>query len=217
MSKPTATQETKELLKDAAIIAAKVTGHTLWITVVGGILSIIFFLVGVWSLTWVWAIVYGVIMIVGCPILYFFIGQTYGINSGIYYLLKKRTAFIWRYVLMKLFERLEKKGKLKEGRSSGGEEFLAEARHYLKELPGVPWGLRHILKVVLWLLPFNDALEDCAREAAQRPMTSPEMADMMAPRLSAAAAELLFEPSLLWFWLLVGLQVAANIAFRVFL
>jgi hypothetical protein len=130
-------------------------------------------------------------------------------------LLKKRTAFVWRYVLMKVFERLEKKGKLKEGRCSGGEEFLAEARHYLKHLPGVPWGLRHILKVVLWLLPFNDALEDCAREAAQRPMTSPEMANLMAPRLSAAAAELLFEPSLLWFLVLLGLQVAGVVAIRI--
>jgi len=115
-------------------------------------------------------------------------------------------------VLLKIFERMEKKGMLQEGRTSGGEQFAIEAKRYIKELPGVPWGLRHLLRIVIWLLPFSDAIDECAERAREEPMTSEEMANYMGPRMAAAAAELIFEPTTLWFWLVVLAQVLGVVA-----
>jgi hypothetical protein len=207
MNTRTVSGESKELLRDAATIAGLVMGRTMLYTVLGAVFTILIWVIGIWYMPdWYWRIGFTVVSLV-LPVLYYFIAQTYGITSGLNFLVKKRTAFIWRYVLLKLFERMEKKGVLHEGRTSGGEQFTVEATRYIKELPGVPWGLRHLLGIIIWMLPFSDAIDDCAAKAREQPMTSEEMANYMGPRMAAAAAELVFEPTTLWFWLVVLAQV----------
>lgn len=216
---------------EAAKISWMVIWPIIWITVGGFFISLILFFVGLpgvaggcfpegaswWSglLGCLWILVYAAVFLVAYPIGYFILGKQFGVNRGIAYVLAKRQEFIWRYLFKKMFLRFEKKGLVKDGETSGGDHFLKASRKFLKELPGVPWGFRHILKAVLWLLPFNEALEESFQESQQRTMTSEELAEMMAPKMARAATELMYEADFIFLGIALGVQVLIVVLLRV--
>jgi len=221
------------LWREGLRVSGKIVRPIIGFTLLGSFISVALFFVGIGpasshcgvsetSSVWgcLWGLLFLVVYLMGAPILYFFIAKTYGVLAGIHYVVSTRQAFIWRYVLKQQFKRMERDGLLDtDGNVSGGEQFMAYTKQYIKTLPGVPWALRQVLRAILFLVPFHDALAETLTEIRAetqgRAMSSEEVAERLTPRLADEATRLAFDPTPLWFWLVVGGQTLLVVLLRV--
>ena len=146
-------------------------------------------------------ILLAVFWILASPVAYFVLARRFAIMRTLFYLLRYFQEPLWVFILKKYFAAAKaQKGKVTEN------TLIKYAKAYKKRLYNMSWLMRNIVRVLLFIVPFFEVMEETLEKEELDALTPEELADEMAPRLSHATADLLSGYMSLPLWGLFGLQ-----------
>ena len=150
---------------------------------------------------WGWGIALSLFYIIVSPVVYFILAKNFAITRTVFFLLSYAQEPLWVYILTKYFAAAKKKhGKVTENK------LIKFAKAYKKRLGNMPWLMRNVVRVVLWIVPFFEVMEETLEQKDLDNLTPQELANEMAPRLSHATADMLSGYASLFLWGFLALQ-----------
>lgn len=154
------------------------------------------------------------VLLVGFPVAWFFVGQKHGIQVAIRHIVAERKAFLVEYLIRRLAAKLQTPALAERVNRSGLRATLNEVLPgYLSKLDNMPWSLRKLFRWVVGRLDVQGFLLGIVDEKQLRTVDADALCDAAAQKANQLIDEKLLSasPTLLWVLAAVNAAVAVGI------
>ena len=148
------------------------------------------------------------------PALYFVLGQKHGIHCAASYAFEQNREFFTRTVLEKFRTFVESRRVLTE--SPVGEQVPALMQTYLRKMDGLPKPVSRLAKWFMRKANVTRAATNIMNRPNGKQLNLGQFLSALADELSSDLTAQAMRPSLLWLWVLVGLNLTVFASLKSF-
>lgn len=150
------------------------------------------------------------IFLVGFPFTYFWLARGHAVKKGIEVLYRGGSHLILSKVIAQIVKTIVNKGGKVENSKFFKNKGVNKSKEFIKKTgERVPRFVRWIVEFVLRQVPLQNLLLDVGEEIELKPENLPVIIPKVQERVDAYVIEELIGAGMLWFWLLVGVNVLA--------
>ncbi len=137
---------------------------------------------------------------IGMPLAYFFIGKTYGIRRGLYFIFIEKKVALFEYIIYKILNSAKEKVLSQQTL----KDRLTNSKTWLAHLPKP---IRLLTDFLLSKVPFNEILLEIAKNQDINKENITAISEIIAKKLDEKTPLNLIAPSPKLIWTLVGINL----------